>query len=557
VAAGSNPLNVPTSSGSNQNLHTILYQLAVGEIPGDFLPLRVQVLRYWLRSFALRDPMLKSPLFIVVCLTCLCSSQIAAPPKPSITADLEGAIDQIRAAPLRGDLSFLASDLLEGRDTPSRGLDIAAEYIAAQFRSAGLEAGGDDGYYQSARMAVSESNQEGLELKFSRPEGGFTANPKDVEIDSPAGLDVSGAPLFKLDVNDSSLLEALTAEQVKGKVVVTELARGGGANTRSALAKLRDAKPAAIVIIDRRAAGDEQQPGKRLIDPEIPAARTPRIRLAGQDAARFYSALKAGPTDAVASIHVAAPRQTPVTLHNVIGILRGSDPALKNTCVLLTAHYDHLGRLADGPGDRIYNGANDDGSGTVSVIEVARALASLRPHPRRSIVFMTFFGEEEGLVGSRYYARHPAWPLDKTIAQLNLEQVGRTDSSEGSQISNATLTGFDYSDLSGYLSKAGESTGIKLYKHPHNSDPYFRQSDNLSLAEAGVPAHTLAVSFEFPDYHGLGDEWQKIDYDNMAKVDRMIAVALVMVANSEEPVRWNEKNSKAAAFVKAWKERHP
>ena len=458
---------------------------------------------------------------------------------------------------MRGDLSFLASDLLEGRDTPSRGLDIAAEFIAAQFRSAGLEAGGDDGYYQSARMKVSESNQEGLELKFSRPDGSFTANPKELEIDASAGLDVSGAPVFKLDLNDSAAVRELTTEQVAGKVVITALARGGGANIRSALGKLREARPAVIVTIDRRAAGDDQPPGKRLIDPDMPAAGTPRIRLAGQDAARFYAGLKAGATDAVASIHVAAPRQTPVTLHNVIGILRGSDPELKNTCVLLTAHYDHLGRLADGPGDRIYNGANDDGSGTGSVIEVARALASLRPHPRRSIVFMTFFGEEEGLVGSRYYARHPAWPLDKTIAQLNLEQVGRTDSSEGPQISNATLTGFDYSDLSDYLSKAGELTGIKLYKHPYNSDPYFRLSDNLSLAEAGVPAHTLAVSFEFPDYHGLGDEWQKIDYDNMAKVDRMIAVALVMVANSDEPVRWNEKNSKAAPFVKAWKERHP
>jgi hypothetical protein len=499
----------------------------------------------------------KSPVLIVVCLACLCSSQVAAPPKPSITAELQAAIDHIQAAPLRGDLSFLASDLLEGRDTPSRGLDIAAEYIAAQFRGAGLEAGGDDGYYQSARMAVSEPNQEGLELKFSRPQATFTADLKDVQIDAPAALNVSDAPIFKLDLNDSSLLEGLNAGQLAGKVVVTELGRAGGANARSAFAKLREAKLAALVTIDRRAAGNEQQPGKRLIDPEMPAAGMPRIRLSGQDAGRFYSALKAGPSDAVATIHVAAPRQTTVTLHNVIGILRGSDPALKDTCVLLTAHYDHLGRLADGPGDRTYNGANDDGSGTVSVIEVARALAALRPHPRRSIVFMTFFGEEEGLVGSRYYARHPAWPLDKTIAQLNLEQVGRTDSSEGPQISNATLTGFDYSDLSGYLSKAGELTGIKLYKHPHNSDPYFRLSDNLSLAEAGVPAHTLAVSFEFPDYHGLGDEWQKIDYDNMAKVDRMIAVALVTIANSDESVHWNEKNSKTAPFVKAWKVLHP
>jgi len=499
--------------------------------------------------------MRKSSALIVVCLTCLCSSQIAAPPKPGIDAELQAAIDHIRAGPLRGDLSFLASDLLEGRDTPSRGLDIAAEYIAAQFRSAGLEPGGDDGYYQTAQMAVSEPNREGLELKFSRPEASFNADPKDLEIDAPAALDVSRAPVFKLDLNDGGLVRDLTAQQVEGKVVVIESARGG--NIRSAFAKLREAKPAAIVTIDRRASNNDQQPGKRLLDPDMPAARTPRIRLAGQDAGRFYASLKNGPTDAFASIHAAAPRQTAVTLHNVIGILRGSDPALKNTCVLLTAHYDHLGRLPDGPGDRIYNGANDDGSGTVSVIEVARALANLHPHPRRSIVFMTFFGEEEGLVGSRYYARHPAWPLDKTVAQLNLEQVGRTDSSEGPQISNATLTGFDYSDLSGYLKKAGDLTGIKLYKHPQNSDPYFRLSDNLSLAEAGVPSHTLAVSFEFPDYHGLGDEWQKIDYDNMAKVDRMIAVAMATVANSDEPVRWNEKNTKAAPFVKAWKERHP
>src|ERR1700736_6127605 len=100
--------------------------------------------------------MRKSSVLIVVCLTWLCSSQNAAPPKRSVAPDLQSAIDHIQAAALRGDLSFLASDLLEGQDTPSRGLDVAAEYISAQFRSAGLEPGGDDGYYQTARMAVSE-----------------------------------------------------------------------------------------------------------------------------------------------------------------------------------------------------------------------------------------------------------------------------------------------------------------------------------------------------------------------------------------------------------------
>ena len=501
--------------------------------------------------------MRKCSIPIVVSLTCLCFSQVAAPVKQTPAPEIQQVIEHVRAASLRGDLSFLASDLLEGRNTPSRGLEIAAEYIAAQFRRAGLEPGGDQEYFQTAHLVVSEPNREGLEVKLSGPEGSFVADPRDVGSDTGAAVDISNTPLFKLDVNDSVLTRDLASEQLNGKVVIVERGRGSGGNARAAFRKLRDAKPAAIVTVDRREAGEGDRREQRLIDPEAPRTSVPRVTVSGDGAARFYASLKAGSSDAVASIHVIAPRRTEVVLHNVIGILRGSDPALKDTSVLLTAHYDHIGRLEDGPGDRIYNGANDDGSGTVSVIEVARALASLDKHPRRSIVFMTFFGEEKGLIGSGYYARHPAWPLDKTVAQLNLEQVGRTDSSEGPQLSNATVTGFDYSNLTDYLSKAGALTGVKLYKHPRNSDAYFGSSDNLSMAEAGIPAHTLTVSFEYPDYHGLGDEWQKIDYNNMAKVDRMVAAALMMMANSAEPVHWNEQNPKAAAFIRASKERHP
>ena len=492
--------------------------------------------------------MRKSPILILVSLTCLCFSQDGISGKPAVSSELQNAIEQIRANSLRGDLSFLASDVLEGRNTPSHGLDIAAEYIAAQFRAAGLEAGVDDGYFQTAHMAVREMNREGFELKLSGPDKMLAANPNDVVVESVAGLDISQRPVFKLDLTDGALVRNLTSQQVDSKVIVTQLVRGSRGNARVAFDKLREAKPAAILLI---AQAQVERTERRLIDPESERAATPRILLAGRDAARFYGSLKAGLTDAVASIHVGAPRQTAVELHNVIGILRGSDAALKDTCILLTAHYDHIGKLADGPGDRIYNGANDDGSGTVSVIEIARALARLHKPPRRTIVFMTYFGEEEGMVGSNFYARHPAWPIDKTAAQLNLEQVGRTDSSEGPHISDATLTGFDFSDLTNYLRKAGELTGVKLYKDPKNSDLYFGLSDNFPLAEAGVPAHTLTVAFEFPDYHELGDEWQKIDYENMAKVDRMIAVAVALVADSEEPVRWNEKNSKTAPFVKA------
>ena len=198
------------------------------------------------------------------------------------------------------------------------------------------------------------------------------------------------------------------------------------------------------------------------------------------------------------------PRQLaagPAKVRNVIGMLRGSDPVLRDTYVLVTAHYDHLG-LGTGSGDQIFNGANDDGSGTVSVIELASAFAAQKVRPKRSIVFMTVFGEEHGLVGSRYYGAHPLVPLDKTVAGINLEQVGRTDDSEGPQLRAAAVTGFDYSDVGTVLREAGELTGTRISKHPLNSDRYFAFSDNQALADQGVPAHTISVAYEFPDYHG-------------------------------------------------------
>ena len=148
--------------------------------------------------------------------------------------------------------------------------------------------------------------------------------------------------------------------------------------------------------------------------------------------------------------------------------------------------------------DKIFNGANDDGSGTVSVIEIAEALAALNPHPKRSILFVTFFGEERGLLGSRYYGRHPLVPLEKTIADLNLEQIGRTDATNGPQIGTASITGYDFSELPRILADAGKITGVKVYKDEQASDPYFARSDNQALADVGIPAHTLCVAFDYP-----------------------------------------------------------
>ncbi len=493
---------------------------------------------------------MRYPAFFVAFLTFNALLFPGEPPKTATSPDVQAALDGIHAASLRQDLSYIASDQLEGRDSPSRGLDLAADYIAAQFRKAGLEPGVGDSYFQNASMLVEEPDFNGFELQLSSGDRRYLATAKAAFLNVAAAVDLNDAPLFKLDLSDQALVEHLTADQVKGQVVITEISPGVRVRYRSARKVLREGKPALLIVVDPTGFMTREQRPRRLLDPKEQDAESvgSSVILTGNAPARFYGALRRDATNATATIHIGAPQRTPATLRNVIGVLRGSDPALREECVLLTAHYDHLGLRADG---RIYNGANDDGSGTVSVMEVARALAHLPKHPRRSIVFMTFFGEEEGLIGSQYYAHHPVWPLAKTVADLNLEQVGRTDSTEGSQISNASLTGFDYSDLTSYVQRAGERTGIQVYKDARGSDAYFTQSDNLSLAEVGVPAETLCVAFDYPDYHAVGDEWQKIDYGNMAKVDRAIALAMFLMADSDQPVHWNQGNPKTAPFVKA------
>ncbi len=236
-------------------------------------------------------------------------------------------------------------------------------------------------------------------------------------------------------------------------------------------------------------------------------------------------------------------------MRNVIGLLHGSDPALKNTYVFVSAHYDHLG-IKDG---KIYNGANDDASGTASVIELARAFSRAKIRPKRSIVFITFFGEEKGLVGSRYYGANPIFPIENTVAGINLEQIGRTDDSEGAQVNAAGVTGLDFSEVGTIIQNAGKLTGINIWKHPINSDKYFAFSDNQALADQGVPAHTVSVAYDFPDYHQTADDSDKIDYENMTKINRTIVLAIEMIANNAQPPKWNSNNPKAAKYLNIWK----
>jgi hypothetical protein len=442
-----------------------------------------------------------------------------------LTPQMQSTMDHISAQSLRGHLSFIASDLLEGRATPSRGLDLAAEYIAAQFRRAGLEPVGDDGYFQTATLLQREPNWEGFEMTFTSGDKTIRIDRSEAYLLPESALNLHDVPVIVADQNTP-------ADQARGKVVFLANPRGRGNFDQPALVLSANANIPA---------------GPQVRDPE--AGNTGRGAMNMVNKPELAAFLKDHP-DARLNLRMAASIERPVKVHNVAGLLRGSDPKLKDTYVLLTAHYDHLGTRTTGD-DKIFNGANDDGSGTVSVVEIASAIAALNPHPKRSILFMTFFGEERGLVGSRYYGRHPIVPLDQTIADLNLEQIGRTDASDGPQVGTASITGYDFSELPGILADAGKIAGVKVYKNEEASDAYFARSDNQALADVGIPAHTLCVAFDYPDYHKVGDHWEKVDYTNMAKVDRAVALALLHVASDAAPPKWNESNPKAKKYADA------
>jgi hypothetical protein len=357
---------------------------------------------------------------LLACLV-LCGNAIAGtlPEKPlRPTRRVARALNGITPMHLRADLSFLSSDALAGRDTPSPGLDAAAEFIASRFRATGLEAPVNGAYFQTADLTA----------------------------------------------------------------------------------------------------------------------------LVKQAAERRHR----------------QPPDHSVVARNVIGVLRGSDPKLRDTYIIVSAHYDHIGTVDTAAGrtmeksaagnDRIYNGANDDGSGTVSVIALAEAFARLNVKPKRSLVFIAFCGEELGLLGSRFYTEHPVFPLKQTVADINLEQVGRTDGdiAKGS----ASLTGFDFTTLGKLFARAGITFGLNVYKDK-NSAKYFTQSDNVSFARFGVPDNTICTAFEFPDYHGLKDEWPKIDYNSMVTLNRVVGTVVWYLANSRTPPVWNSDLSGTEKYRKA------
>ena len=218
--------------------------------------------------------------------------------------------------------------------------------------------------------------------------------------------------------------------------------------------------------------------------------------------------------------------------YNVIGIIPGSDPVLRDEVVAFAAHYDGLGTGKPVNGDSISNGADDDASGVTTVLEIARALRKGTP-PKRTILILATTGEEQGILGTRWYVAHPVLPLSRMVAEMEVEMAGRPDSAIGGS-GKLWMTGFERSTMGSMLKEAG----IPIVADPYPRFRFFERSDNIVFARSGIPAHTLSSYNLHEDYHKPSDDVSRIDFAHLTSVARVAAGAARLLADGPAP-KWN------------------
>jgi len=439
-----------------------------------------------------------------------------------------GAASAITERSVRGHMSFLASDAMNGRGSGTRDEWIAASYLAAQMQQWGLEPLGDgEGFVQQIEIERSETTSPPtLEA------GGKTfTHGKEIRVLALGATRVSG-----------SLQKYEAGAPVKpGAVLLMPRASGGAAGAKTAGPPAPGAAATAgagVVLTLENPAQPRPPAGARLPSPPArivgvqASAQGPTRVALSKDAYSIVSGLSEGAVITVA----AEARQGPRThTWNAVGRLTGSDPKASKDVILLSAHLDHIGNRPAPAGaenaDTIYNGADDDASGAVAVLELARAMA-MGPRPRRTLVFAFFGSEEAGGFGSRYFADKPVVPLSQLVANLQFEMIGRPDAKVPPH--TLWLTGYERSTLGPALAKQG----AKLVQDPHPEQGFFTRSDNIQFARRGVIAHTVSSYGLHKEYHQPSDEIARIDFPHMIESIRSMLEPIAWLANSPFKPAW-------------------
>ena len=448
--------------------------------------------------------------------TCFAQGISVAP----LTDDQQSAVQTIEQSEVLSTVSFLASDEMAGRDTPSTELDIAAAYVAARLKGAGLEGPGPDGsYYQTTELTQylqpkteATITRDGMPLECrgvlfgGEKESAVTAKISDgKDLNDVAGriVVIDESPLPPQAVDNPGMLVATWSRRV---------------------AQLANKGAAAILV--------------RVADDSILPEAAGRLREKPLTfPAQFLTAcpviLIGANSDTTGEIHVEAPaRETVATpVRNVIGILRGSDPELAKEAIIISAHLDHIGRLSgDRGGDTINNGADDNATGVTAVVTLADAYSSLKQRPKRTVIFMTFWGEEKGLLGSKYYAENPLWPLDKTVANINMEMIGRPEeNAEG----KAWGTGWTRSNLGNQMAAGAARADVAIFYREDVSEMLYTRSDNYAFVQKGVIAHSFSAGSLHSDYHQPTDEVSRLNLPHMTRIIQGLFAGSLPITDGE------------------------
>jgi hypothetical protein len=493
-----------------------------------------------------------------------------------------GNVEGVSARQMREHLTFIASDELEGRDTPSRGLDIAAMYIAKHLANWGVKPAGDNGsYFQKFPLKRSKIDAKEMRLELSgQPfvygEDYFSTLTrsnvpasslvyvghgwviKSKGINAYQGIDVKD----KIIVVVNSLPKGITPNDLQGKpgddwFSPSLYAQANGARAVIAFGSFNDLAnwQATRWRQTERGTVNFGEPQNQTTVPTITAS--PRLINAlfqGERSSGANIFTKAIQKDFVEpfelnankkmSLNVSVKDDTVYT-QNVVGILEGSDPVLKNEYVAIGAHYDHVGMNPFAAGDdKIFNGADDDGSGTVAVMAIAEAM-SKGQRPKRSILFIWHAGEEKGLWGSEYYTDNPTVPIGSIVTQLNIDMIGRfQNAGDDNHPQNKNLpkpqeiftigAGMMSTEL-GQLADTVNKSFLNLnfntkYDGPDHPEQFFYRSDHFNYAKKGIPI-IFFMDGSHEDYHQVSDHVDKINFEQMEKVTRTIMATGWELAN--------------------------
>jgi aminopeptidase YwaD len=448
------------------------------------------------------------------------------------------AVPKVCERCIRAHEEFLASDAMQGRGSGTHDELVAATYVASELQQYGIDPAGDNGSYIQLVPTIQRKITSPPQLRITPPEG--TAEPiawdygRDFLVGGLTQTEFSG-PLQKIDANGVE-----HPKIVKGAVV---LILGSDQNKTKQLAYSLASEGAAAILMlaDDSDIKKFQDAGEQL--PKLPDrlekdSAEEKFNVLELNRAPFRT-LERMPEGAMVQFEARSSEKKGSTW-NVVGVLAGSATSLRHSAILFSAHLDHLGIGTPVDGDNIYNGADDDASGTTAVLEIARVLG--QKHPRRTVIFALFGSEESGELGSTYFSDHPPLPLKRIAADLEFEMIGRPDPAvKGDTL---WLTGWERSNFGPGLA----AHGARLVADPHPGENFFARSDNFALAKKGVVAQTMSSYGLHADYHQPSDDLAHLDFKHMDAAIGSLLPPVEWLVNSSFRPKWNVKGQPYTAI---------